>query len=99
MISKGDELFTVLLRCHITGRESEYKISLSSEAEVRQFFQDRPDELLKIKSGWDGFFEWAIEKFNLHQFVPLKPHWVRPDGPWIEPKEFDFRTDLIDTEY
>jgi hypothetical protein len=83
-------LYTITLRCHITGRESDYKVSFPSEEALGQYFAGARDRLIAVSDGWGDFGQWAADLFGYNGFHTLKPHYKT--AHWIQ-VPYDFMED------
>lgn len=81
--------YTVTLRCHITGKESDYKVSFSSEAALMEYFARTRDKLIAVGDGWGEFGLWGMDLLGV-RMAKLKPPF---DGKWTEPEFYDYMVD------
>lgn len=84
-------LFTITTRCHITGRESEYKVSFPSEESLVKFFSHKKDKLLAVSDGWE-----SINPTDIFQPESFLPHYKRNGR--VEPA-YNYQTDMIEVQY
>jgi hypothetical protein len=82
-------LYTITLRCHITGKESDYKVSFPSEEALGQYFAVTRDRLIAVGDGWGELGLWGMDLLGA-RMAQLKPPF---DGKWTEPEHYDSMVD------